>query len=230
MKKRAMIRRSRSRAKANTRERLLQAAIELLHEGGEGVVTTVSLTQAAGVVQSAFYKHFTNVEECLATALAQVTDEIRNAVAAARQAMYDQGAGAGVELEQSYLAMYGLVEGQRPIVQLFLRYRSDPLALGGVMYRLARGLSDDLAGQLRGQFAKSGAPDTPPKWMESLADQLIAASLAAIEAFLEDRGPPPEQSARILAACATGACLGLVECLRSTEASSNGKEKAAGKR
>ena len=32
-------------------------------------MTTVSVTHAAEIVQSAFYKHFTNLEECLAIAL-----------------------------------------------------------------------------------------------------------------------------------------------------------------
>ena len=34
--------------------------------GGESAVTTVSVTRAAGSAQSAFYKHFPNVEACIA--------------------------------------------------------------------------------------------------------------------------------------------------------------------
>ena len=97
-------------AKSDTRERLLEAALELLHQAGVSAVTTVSVTHAAEIVQSAFYKHFANIEECLAIALAGVTSEIRTAVAGARQEMYDRGPGTGEDLEQSYRKMFELVK------------------------------------------------------------------------------------------------------------------------
>lgn len=199
--------------KVETRERLLLAALDLLHTGGESAVTTVSVTRAVGLVQSVFYQHFANVQECLAEAAECVTRQIREAVAAHRQRMYDTGPGAGEDLIQGYRDMFGLVARERPLVQLFLRYRSDPLALNGVMHRFARGLSADLARQLTQQALKAGLPAPPAAWVEVLAESLVAASLAAVEAHLEKRGPNVEESARLLAAFATGAVLGVYGAL-----------------
>ena len=189
-----------------TRERLLGAALELLQTGGESAVTTVSVTHAAGVVQSAFYRHFSNIGECLVEAVENATAEIREAVAGARRRMYEKGPGTGTDLEQSYREMFDLVEGQRGLVGLLLRYRSDPLALNGVMYRFAQGLSADLAEQLAEQVLRAGLTAMPAVRMRALADYLIAVSLAAIEAHLDGRGPTVRESARILAAFTTGAC------------------------
>lgn len=200
--------------RVETRERLLAAALELLYQGGESAVTTISVTRAAGVVQSLFYQHFANVDECLAVAAERITTEMRQAVAAHRQHMYDTGPGTGEDLVQAYQDMFRLVRRQRPIVQLFLRYRSDPLALGGVMYRFARGLSADLARQLSAQAVKAGLPQPPADWIEALADNLIAASLSAVEAQLDGRGPSVKESARLLAAFSEGAVLAVFALLR----------------
>jgi AcrR family transcriptional regulator len=201
--------------KEQTRERLLAAALELLHAGGEAAVTTVSVTRAAGIAQSAFYQHFANVEECLAVAADRACRDIREAVAEHRRRMYETGPGTGPDLEQAYRDLFGLVSRQRALLQLFLRHRSDPLALGGVMHRFARGLRSDLAEQLAGQARRAGLSRVSPAGMEALAESLIGASLAAVEAYLEGRGPGVEESARLLAAFTTGACVGAYELWRT---------------
>src|SRR5262245_59128008 len=186
--------------KPQTRERLIGAALELLRAGGEAAVSTVSVTRAAGIVQSAFYQHFANVEECLATAAERVGRHLRDAVAGARREMYQAGRGAGEDLERFYRGVLELASSQRPMVELFLRYRTDPLALGGAMHRLARDLRCDLARDLADQAQRTGLNALPPSWVEAVADNLVGATLAAIEARLDGRGPGVEESARVLAA------------------------------
>ncbi len=195
-----------------TRERLLRAVLKLLTEGGESAVTTVSVTREAGCAQSAFYQHFANVEECLALAAKQVTDELRPRIADARQRMYEINSGTQEELIQSYRDMFELARSQPAIVRLFLRYRADSLALNGVMHRFARGLATDLANQLTAQAKRAGV--TPPTdHVEALAELLIATSLAALEMFLEGRGPDVETSARILATTSNASALAVFEMI-----------------
>lgn len=196
--------------KAQTRELLIRATLELLHSGGEDAVTTVSVTRATGVVQSMFYHHFVNVEECLAVAAERTAGHIREAVAEARRAMYLAG-GQGRELEQFYRDVFGLASAQRPTVELFLRHRTDPLALGGVMHRLAADLRSDLARDMTEQAGRAGLPTLPTGWVEAVADHLMGASWSALEAWLTGRGLGIEESARVLAAFTTGACLGVIE-------------------
>jgi AcrR family transcriptional regulator len=203
------------RTRAQTRERLLAAALELLHHGGEAAVTSVSVTRATGIAQSAFYRHFANVEECLAAAAERAVDEIRTAVASDRRRMFESGPGTGDDVERSLRAMFAMADRQRPIQQLFLRHRSDPRALNGVMYRFERGLVRDLAEQLTGRAAKAGVREPPAEAVEALADYLVGACLSAIAAFLDGRGPGADQSARLLAAFATGACRAVYEVLHA---------------
>src|SRR5688500_5115251 len=68
-----------------TRERLVQAAIDLIRQGGVGAVSTVSVTQVAGFAQSSFYMHFANVDECLNAAAEQIGEGLRVFVAAHRR-------------------------------------------------------------------------------------------------------------------------------------------------
>lgn len=154
-----------------TRQRLVGAALELLQGGGESAVSTVSVTRAAGIAQSAFYQHFANVGEWLAAAAERAACAIREAVAGARRDMYQSWTGTGAELEQFYRAVLGLTLEQRPVVELFLRYRTDPLALGGVMHRLAGDLRPDLARDLAEQVARAGLGALPPGWVEAAARQ-----------------------------------------------------------
>jgi AcrR family transcriptional regulator len=203
--------------RAQTRERLVTATLELLHTGGAAAITTVSVTRGAGIAQSAFYQHFANVEECLAEAAERVAGHIRETVARARRQMYETGPGTGKDLEQFYRTVFELVAEERSMAELFLRHRSDPLALHGVMHRLARDLRTDLAQDLAEQAQRTEAITLPPDWAEALADNLVGASLSAIEARLNGRGPAVEESARLLAAFTTGACLGVSEVVRTGE-------------
>ena len=202
--------------KAQTRARLLQAALDLLEARGETAVTTVGVTQKAGIAQSAFYQHFANVEECLAAVAEQITNEIRTFVADARRKRLEAASGAGDQLEEAYRNMFKLASRQRSIHRLFLRYRSDRVALKGVMYRFARGLSADLAEQLTQRALQAGRKAPSPEWIQAASDNLVAVSHAAIEAHLDRRGPPPEASARLLAAFTRGAWNAVLDAMPST--------------
>lgn len=202
---------TRRRSKAETRDLLLNATLNVLHRGGESAISSVSITAEAGVAQSLFYQHFTNLEECVAEASEKITNEIREAVALHRHHMYETTSGEGVALEKSFQDMFELVEKQRPLMQLFLRHRSDPLALNGVMYRFSQGLSIDLADQLMTRFSNLGIQKLPEGWVEALAEDLVAISLSAIERYLEGRGPSVEDACRLLTISSTAQVRGLLE-------------------
>jgi AcrR family transcriptional regulator len=209
-------RQSRRGTSAATRERLLAAALDLLHRGGETAVTTVSVTRAAGITQSAFYRHFANIEDCLAEAAESVTSEIRIAIAESRRKMYARGPGTGENLERDLRKLLQLSRRQRRIMQLVIRFRSDPRSLNGVMYRFTRGIVRDLADQLMGRAAEAGLrPD--PVLVEALADYIAGACSSAIDAYLAGRGPSIDEAARILASFCTGARRAVFETLRTTK-------------
>jgi AcrR family transcriptional regulator len=200
---------------AETRKQLVRATLELLYRGGEPAVTTVSVTRAAGIVQSAFYRHFANVDECLAAAAEEVTTEIRAALAGARKQMYDERARVE-DLEHFFRYLFDLAERQRPIMALFIRFRSDPLALNGVMYRFSRAIVSDLAELLATGAVKLGVRKPNLHRVGALALGLVGAWTSAIEAILDGRGPPLDESVRLLAAFSAGAAKAVYETRKPT--------------
>lgn len=197
--------------KAETQQRLLSAVLKLLQEGGVSSISTVSATREAGMVQSAFYQHFNNLDECLAVAAGTVASQIRASVANARRTMYQSGAGSGQDLEKFFWGVLQLAAQQRSVVLLFLRYRTDPLALNGVMYRLGKDLEADLARDLNDVVGKSGLFGLSPRCVEAVACNLMAASLASVEMSLSEPDLDNQELARLLAAFSEGACAAVVK-------------------
>jgi hypothetical protein len=99
---------------------------------------------------------------------------------------------------------------------LFLRFRSDPLALNGVMYRFSRAIVSDLTELLATGAVKLGVRKPDLQRVDALAVGLVGAWTAAVEAFLDGRGPPREESIRLLAAFSAGAGKAVYETRRST--------------
>jgi AcrR family transcriptional regulator len=61
--KRPSTERTRAEGKAETRRRLLDAALELVDERGFAALSLRELTRKAGVTPAAFYRHFANTDE-----------------------------------------------------------------------------------------------------------------------------------------------------------------------
>lgn len=186
---------------AETRRRLVAATLELLRTGGEAAVTTVSVTQAAGIAQSAFYRHFSRVEDCLVAAAAEGAAAIRAAVADSRRATTPEP----LDWVRFYQGLFDLVETQRPLAELFLRYHADRLALGGIMSRLFDDLCADLAADLSRQLTLLGLT-APPGVAALVSEALVASFLASAEAFLRGTPPGSAERAAVLATLAVGGC------------------------
>src|SRR5690349_984535 len=69
----------------STRQRLIDAVIEIVRGEGLGSLTTVEITRRAGIAQPGFYKHFRNVDECLEEATRQALDGMRETFNAMRR-------------------------------------------------------------------------------------------------------------------------------------------------
>lgn len=201
--------------KAETRHRLLLAVLKLLQDSGETSLSTVSATREAGMVQSAFYQHFSNLDECLAEAAGMVASQIRDSIANARRAMYQTSSGSGRDLANFFLGVLALAAQQRSVMLLFLRYRTDPLALNGVMYRLGKDLETDLAKDLNEVAGKHGLSGLSPRCVEVVAANLMAASLASVDMSLTNRDLDHHELAKLLAAFSEGACAAVALSFKS---------------
>ena len=71
---------------AATRRRLIEATLEILSQEGSSSLTTGRVTERAGIVQSGFYKHFSNMDACLTAALSPIQAAVRADIATRRRA------------------------------------------------------------------------------------------------------------------------------------------------
>src|SRR5436309_14247793 len=85
-------------ALAPTRERLLQAARELIEHGGYGAASVVAIAERAGVAAGTLYRHFASKEELFVEVFRSVcAREERSMRAAAAEMSSDAPAAARLE-------------------------------------------------------------------------------------------------------------------------------------
>ena len=183
-----------------TREQLIQAAIDLLRREGVGAVTTVSVTNAIGLTQSGFYLHFSSVEQCLEAAAQQCTQQLRQYVADHLQATQQDTADPMAAHVRHYQAMLDLCASDRVLGELFLKRRFDGSPIGQAMRDFHEGLRNDLANNLR-ELARALNPHSAnDARIPILAELLLAMTISAAEMLVEGRATDSRQLADELAA------------------------------
>ncbi len=120
------LRLSRSEAKSVVRRRLLDAALEIIDEGGEGALTTTSVTKRAGLAQSSFYTHFRNLSDLLRELAEEANAlNLRETRAARRTA-----SGAGLEaLRDTYRIPLSIMVAHPKLTRLLIASRYDPASV-----------------------------------------------------------------------------------------------------
>lgn len=111
----------RKEAKERTRQRLLSAIVEILDEEGEAALTTVRITQRAGVAQPTFYVHFTDVQAGVAVAAEDMASRILGMLSVQGASAADGRATLRGTLK---MVLDALLEDRR-LTRIFLRHRRD---------------------------------------------------------------------------------------------------------
>lgn len=166
---------------------LLQAAIELIRQGGIGAVSTVSVTQAAGFTQSSFYRHFRNVDECLVAAAEKVSGEARAFIAEHRRRTHEQAASDVEAHVAHFRAVLGLFLEERQFTELLLRYRYDISPLGEVMRQHMAQIRADMLTDVWAAAQWLGIGDEHYASVTLQAEFILASVMAAGEGLLEGR-------------------------------------------
>ncbi|MGY6501921.1 MAG: TetR/AcrR family transcriptional regulator [Acidimicrobiales bacterium] len=164
---------ARTESKARSRQRLLDAALEILDEGDVPDVTTVEVTKRAGLAQSSFYVHFSSVDHLLKDLVDEVWDQRREASRLARESV-------GLEPRDEYYRVrftahiQGLI-AHPSVFRLVLRSRLDQASIVGQDARAQQAKSrQNLTEWLR----TLGAPDDTDADRRRLA--MMAAGLVAV--------------------------------------------------
>lgn len=186
--------------KEATRERLLQAAIELIRKRGAEALSTVSVTEAAGFAQSSFYMHFKNVDECLRAAAQRVAGEIRAFIADHRRRTHAAVMAGNATPIAHYSAVLRLFIEQRSFSELLVRHRHDRSPVGKVMRKMIEGVRADLIADSWSLASSLGVHRKHYDRVALTAELIHAQVMAAGEALLEGRFTDVEMLADELSA------------------------------
>lgn len=192
--------RRRRRSREQTRDRMLEAAVELLRTEGPGALTTVRLTREAGIVQSGFYAHFKNPDHLQEELAGKAGQQLRESMARWMAALRSDPRTELDVLTARYQDVLSLFAEEADLVDLFLRYRRSPDAMGRTMGHLHTQLRADMFQYLR---ERCGPPEQLQPHLGTLgihADMLVAAILGVAEGVVEGRTGDRAGAARGLAA------------------------------
>ena len=189
---------ARKRRDGRTRERIIQAAIEIMGQEGLEAVSTTRLTRAAGVVQSGFYAHFASVEECLVVAAETIGDRIRVLLSNCLAELRQVGAIDPEKITEIYKRVLLELEVNWKFVEMFIRYFREPTPLGQTLARIQRNLRQDLTDHLVLVLNRSKDRVSHSE-VALMADLLVSMTLAAAQTLRWESDLKLERVAWLLA-------------------------------
>ncbi len=182
----------RQEAKAITRRRLLDAALQTLDAEGPAGITTTRVTRLAGISQSSFYVHFTDVDDLLRSTVAELALERRRLTRDARKTA--RAAPCDVErLRQTFRVPLQTMLAHPVLFRLSLRTRHD---LGSPLGEWSRSDAEASRAALVEDLAAAGLPAetaVESRRAEMVADCLIALTESLAVGHLEGRYPDLEE-------------------------------------
>ncbi|MGW4484438.1 TetR family transcriptional regulator [Amycolatopsis sp. NPDC004368] len=183
---------SRQERKQRTRQALLDAALELLADRGFASLSLREVAKGAGIVPTAFYRHFTSMDELGVALVEETTRTLRGMIRSART---EPVSHLGM-IDASVNTLYEHVRAHEDHFRFVTRERyagTGPVARAiGVELRLFSGdLAIDLArfDHLR---------EWPTEDLHALADLIVTAMLATVVDLLEVRHGDREADQRTL--------------------------------
>ncbi|HEV3359918.1 MAG TPA: TetR family transcriptional regulator [Pseudonocardiaceae bacterium] len=180
---------TRQERKQRTRKALLDAALELLDDRGFASLSLREVAKQAGIVPTAFYRHFASMDE-LGVALAEESmRSLRHMIRSARQT-------SSKLIESSVHTLHEHVRAQRAHFRFIVRER-----YGGTG-AVARAIAVELklfASDLAVDLARlDGLREWPTDDLHMLADLIVAAMLATVLDLLDIRPDDAEADAAIV--------------------------------
>lgn len=141
---------TRKEAKERTRRRLLDAMVELLDEEGPAALTTVRITERAGIAQPTFYVHFDDIESALEASAEEVAGAFLGALSGLAEPLPPKA-----RIRTAYhRILSGMLTDPR-LARLFLRHRRDAQSPFGARFsKILAGARERIVGLLK----EVGAP------------------------------------------------------------------------
>ncbi|OZM70253.1 TetR family transcriptional regulator [Amycolatopsis antarctica] len=183
---------TRQERKQRTRRALLDAALELLADRGFGSLSLREVTKLAGIVPTAFYRHFTSMEELGIT----LVDESMRSLRAMMRAARSEPAASSDAIRASVTTLHEHVRAQEDHFRFLTRERyggsgAVQRAIGTELRLFGSELAVDLA-----RFEGFRAWSTEDLHM--MADLIVTAMLATVLELIESRPRDDETDRRIM--------------------------------
>jgi AcrR family transcriptional regulator len=172
--------------KVATRQRLIDATIDIIRTEGVGALTTGKIANAAGIQQPGFYAHFKNVDECLRAAADQLSASMLDAEVKMRRERSFQ-VGSRERLPEGIARMkfaLNLWLDNRRFTELLMRCRYDDSPLGESGREVFRRARELLTEDLLELAVKNGISTRYLREIELMAALLIASFSNGIELVL----------------------------------------------
>jgi AcrR family transcriptional regulator len=192
---------TRREAKAITRQRLLDAALQILDDEGESGLSTTNITRRAGIAQSSFYVHFEDVNELLHELVDHLAQERDRTTRKARR-LAGSAPGDRERLRDTFrIPLLDLVAHPH-ILRLLLRSRYEPSSPLGAW---SRSIVESSEEQLVRDLVAAGAPydtDEQRRRLDMYAEGVVALVEAFALGHVEGRYPDVEEVVDMLMAFA----------------------------
>jgi TetR/AcrR family transcriptional regulator, fatty acid biosynthesis regulator len=188
---------SRQEAKLVTRQRLLQAAQEVLIEEGREGLTTCSVTKRIGVAQPTFYVHFPDMDELLRELAHGIVDRLRASLRQARAPMREHLADPVEASREAFRLSLRAAVQHAGLLRIFLAEQYRPQSLLGASARhLLDALADDMVNDAIDQPFAAGLK---PGQLRLVADAVIALIMQMSQSLADGRVKDEEMVVDLLA-------------------------------
>ena len=175
----------RDKRSERNRRKLVDAALELVAEGGPGALNPARVARAAGMDPSGFYAHFKNVEACEREAAQDLERYLRGHFEpyALVKKIHDEDSG-----RVAYAALYRSWLAEPRWCKLMLRTRHhEGSPIGRRMHAIVADVRGDVCELLWGLAISLGLRQWKRQDVEFLADLCVGQFMTAFEALAEGR-------------------------------------------
>ncbi|GIW35723.1 TetR/AcrR family transcriptional regulator [Meiothermus sp.] len=183
-----------------TRERLIQATVEILSREGLEAISTARVAHDAGIVQSGFYAHFASLEDCVVAAAEHIGRRIQDSIREGLSLLREEGVNDFNLVLAQYHRILDQLEAQWQFVELLLRYFREPTPLGRTLAAIQQSIRDELTQHLMTLLKPLAIPDGGRPEAAFLADLMVNMLLSAVQSLRWEPSLNKELVAYLLAA------------------------------
>jgi AcrR family transcriptional regulator len=182
---------SRQERKQRTRQALLDAALDLLGDRGFASLSLREVAKAAGIVPTAFYRHFAAMDDLGVALVEESMRSLRHMIRSARTTPQ----ASSTLIASSVHTLHQHVRAQRAHFRFIARERYGTGAVSRAIAVELKLFASDLAVDLA---RLDGLREWPTEDLHLLADLIVAAMLATVLDLLDVRPDDTEADAAIV--------------------------------